>query len=85
MSSPLANTFGAIEIGSIFAIFLFGIITLQAYVYFTTFDEDHLAFRALVCIAFLFFPPPSLYSELDDLPRRFFPLKDRIDLVRPSS
>jgi hypothetical protein len=54
MSSPLANTFGAIEIGSIIAIFLFGIITLQAYVYFTNFDEDHLAFRALVCTPFLF-------------------------------
>ncbi|KAF8173063.1 hypothetical protein BJ912DRAFT_992869 [Pholiota molesta] len=44
----IANTFGAIEIGSIIAIFLFGIITLQAYVYFTNFDEDHLAFRALL-------------------------------------
>jgi hypothetical protein len=50
MSSTItiANTFGALEIGSSVAVFMFGIVTLQAHVYFSRFPDDRLAFRALV-------------------------------------
>ncbi|KAF8955633.1 hypothetical protein BDZ97DRAFT_1926497 [Flammula alnicola] len=44
----MSNTFGALEIGSNVAIFLFGIVTLQCYLYFSRFDDDRLAFKALV-------------------------------------
>ncbi|KAF8955007.1 hypothetical protein BDZ97DRAFT_1862068 [Flammula alnicola] len=49
-ASTISNTFGALEIGSSVAIFLFGIVTLQCYMYFSRFDDDRLAFRALVAV-----------------------------------
>jgi hypothetical protein len=44
----LANTFGALEIGSWFAVFLFGVVTLQAFIYFERYPDDRLVFKALV-------------------------------------
>lgn len=44
----IANTFGALEIGSWFAVFLFGIVTLQGYIYFERYPDDRLLFKALV-------------------------------------
>ncbi|KAF8965622.1 hypothetical protein BDZ97DRAFT_2074646 [Flammula alnicola] len=49
----MSNTFGALEIGSNVAIFLFGIVTLQCYLYFSRFDDDRLAFKALVATIWL--------------------------------
>ncbi|KIM37575.1 hypothetical protein M413DRAFT_448378 [Hebeloma cylindrosporum] len=46
--TTIDNTFGALEIGSSFAIFLFGIVTLQTYLYFSRFHEDRLVVKALV-------------------------------------
>ncbi|KAF8181272.1 hypothetical protein BJ912DRAFT_1125776 [Pholiota molesta] len=47
----LANTFGALEIGSWFAVFLFGVVTLQAFIYFERYPDDRLVFKALIaCI-----------------------------------
>lgn len=36
----LDDTIGIFEVGSAFAIFLFGIVTLQAHCYYTTFRDD---------------------------------------------
>ncbi|KIM37533.1 hypothetical protein M413DRAFT_30747 [Hebeloma cylindrosporum] len=49
MPAPtIENTFGALEIGSSIAVFLFGIVTLQAFLYFTRFGKDHIQIKALV-------------------------------------
>ncbi|TEB19313.1 hypothetical protein FA13DRAFT_1821105 [Coprinellus micaceus] len=42
------NTFGALQIGSLFAIFLFGVITLQAETYYRTYKEDKWWIKVLV-------------------------------------
>jgi hypothetical protein len=42
------STLGALEIGCMLLIFLFGIVTLQAAVYFESFPEDPLTFKSLV-------------------------------------
>ena len=44
----ITNTFGTLEIGSSFTIFLFGIVTLQTYLYYSHFHEDPLVVKALV-------------------------------------
>ena len=44
----LNTTVGALEIGSIIAVFLFGIVTLQAHMYYISFQEDRSSFKALV-------------------------------------
>ncbi|KAF8160303.1 hypothetical protein BJ912DRAFT_1008192 [Pholiota molesta] len=44
----LSNTLGALEIGSLFAIFIFGIVTLQMYTYYTTFGKDLWYYKALI-------------------------------------
>ncbi|KAF8956404.1 hypothetical protein BDZ97DRAFT_1671644 [Flammula alnicola] len=44
----LGDTLGALQIGSIFSVFLFGVVTLQAYVYYSTFREDLWIYKALV-------------------------------------
>ncbi|KJA20560.1 hypothetical protein HYPSUDRAFT_787010 [Hypholoma sublateritium FD-334 SS-4] len=44
----IANTFGALEIGSSVSAFLFGVVTLQTHVYFSRFPEDRFQFKALV-------------------------------------
>ena len=53
----LDNTLGALQIGSLVAVFLFGILTLQAHSYYTTFPEDKWPYKTLVCIH------PSLSSR----------------------
>jgi hypothetical protein len=52
----LDDTLGALQIGAILAVYLFGIITLQAYTYFRHFPEDKTVFKALVRSSF---PPAS--------------------------
>ncbi|KAF8167294.1 hypothetical protein B0H34DRAFT_9929 [Crassisporium funariophilum] len=48
VEANLTNTFGALEIGSSFAVLLFGIVTLQAHLYFSNFSEDRWGFKLLV-------------------------------------
>ncbi|KAH6919324.1 hypothetical protein BKA70DRAFT_1417299 [Coprinopsis sp. MPI-PUGE-AT-0042] len=49
MASPsLQGTIGAIQIGSIFSVFLFGIETLQTHIYFQTFKDDRWELKSLV-------------------------------------
>ena len=50
----LRDTIGALQIGSLFAIFLFGIVTVQAYLYYNAFREDRWTYKTLVSVhAFL--------------------------------
>jgi hypothetical protein len=44
----LRDTVGALQIGSLFAIFLFGIVTVQAYLYYNAFREDRWTYKTLV-------------------------------------
>ncbi|KAF8968629.1 hypothetical protein BDZ97DRAFT_1654954 [Flammula alnicola] len=53
MQITVGNTIGALEIGSIVAVFLFGIVTLQCHVYFSRFGDDRPAFRVLVASIWL--------------------------------
>jgi hypothetical protein len=48
------TTFGAIEIGVFLALFLFGIVTAQASVYFQRFPEDPLHIKSLVRLVLQF-------------------------------
>jgi hypothetical protein len=50
----LSNTIGALEIGSLFATFIFGIVTLQTYTYYTTFGKDPWYYKALVSDCYVF-------------------------------
>ncbi|KAF8967560.1 hypothetical protein BDZ97DRAFT_529018 [Flammula alnicola] len=49
----IQNTFGALEIGSTVAVFLFGIVTMQCHVYFSRFGDDRLILKALVASVWL--------------------------------
>ena len=49
-SVDLGTTIGALQIGSLFAIFLFGIVTLQAYLYYDAFPKDRWTYKSLVKI-----------------------------------
>ncbi len=42
------NTVGALEIGTSFSLVLFGIVTMQTYIYWRRFEEDRPAFKILV-------------------------------------
>ena len=69
----LNNTIGAIEIGSLFGVFLFGIVTLQTFNYYDNYKEDGWGNKTLVCqLKYL------LFDIADDL-------RGRIYLVSPSS
>ncbi|KAJ3503670.1 hypothetical protein NLJ89_g8329 [Agrocybe chaxingu] len=46
----IENTFGAIEVGSFGAAFLFGIVTLQCYAYFSQYPDDSKVIRFMVPI-----------------------------------
>lgn len=50
----LINTIGALEVGSVIAVFLFGIVTLQCHTYYTRFRDDPWSFKAMVRVDFLF-------------------------------
>ncbi|KAJ6473898.1 hypothetical protein C8R45DRAFT_1012060 [Mycena sanguinolenta] len=45
---PLDSTLGAIEIGGVVSTVLFGIVTLQAYYYFSNYQEDSVFLKSLV-------------------------------------
>ncbi|KIM37563.1 hypothetical protein M413DRAFT_448372 [Hebeloma cylindrosporum] len=49
----LDETIGALEIGSLFSAFLFGIVTLQTYNYYNTFRDDGWRTKALVAAIWL--------------------------------
>ncbi|KAF8167295.1 hypothetical protein B0H34DRAFT_681285 [Crassisporium funariophilum] len=57
MSAPihvdLSNTIGALQIGSLFAVFLFGIVTLQAHLYYNSFREDRWTYKVLVAVVWI--------------------------------
>lgn len=44
----LTGSVGALEIGSLFSVFLFGIETLQTHLYFQTFKDDKWRLKSLV-------------------------------------
>ncbi|KAF9477919.1 hypothetical protein BDN70DRAFT_880613 [Pholiota conissans] len=46
--TTLQNTLGAVEIGSSVSVFLFGIVTMQCYLYFSHYEDDRMGFKALV-------------------------------------
>ena len=48
VKATLDNTLGALQIGSLLAVFLFGIITVQAYSYYMTFRKDRWPYKTLV-------------------------------------
>lgn len=50
MEPTLANTFGALEIGTLVAVCLFGMITIQTDYYFRGFREDKLWLKATVLL-----------------------------------
>ncbi|KIM37534.1 hypothetical protein M413DRAFT_76952 [Hebeloma cylindrosporum] len=52
-SVDLGTTIGALQIGSLFAIFLFGIVTLQAYLYYDAIPEDRWTYKALVAAVWI--------------------------------
>jgi len=57
-SAKLDNTIGALELGSLLAMFMFGIVTLQTYSYYTHIsDKDRLLYRVLVS-------PRTIYAYL---------------------
>ena len=62
----LDQTIGALEIGSLFSVFLFGILTLQTYNYYYTFREDGWKTKTLVSFwCYSFVPTPfSILARL---------------------
>ncbi|KAK7044965.1 ANK-REP-region domain-containing protein [Favolaschia claudopus] len=48
MGDPLSTTYGAMFIGVLFATFFQGVLTLQAYIYYESFPNDHLSLKLLV-------------------------------------
>ncbi|KAF7358640.1 Saposin B-type domain-containing protein [Mycena sanguinolenta] len=51
---PLDSTLGAVEIGAIVGTFLFGIETLQVYLYFDKYTEDTVLLKSLVTATWIF-------------------------------
>ncbi|KAF8167296.1 hypothetical protein B0H34DRAFT_10093 [Crassisporium funariophilum] len=49
----LNSTFGALQIGSLLSVFLFGIVSLQTHQYFTNFEQDKRLFKTLVIVIWL--------------------------------
>jgi len=49
----LDSTLGALQIGTLLAVYLFGIITFQAYEYFRNFKSDRPTFKTLVAVIWL--------------------------------
>ncbi|CAA7263555.1 unnamed protein product [Cyclocybe aegerita] len=49
----LSDTIGAVEIGSLFAVFLFGILTLQTHIYYITFPSDRWTHKLLVAVIWI--------------------------------
>jgi len=58
-SAKLDDTIGALELGSLLAMFMFGIVTLQTYTYYEHIsDKDRIVYRILVRFRFLDMPAP---------------------------
>ncbi|KAF7358642.1 Saposin B-type domain-containing protein [Mycena sanguinolenta] len=51
---PLDSTLGAVEIGAVVSTFLFGIETVQAYLYFDKYPEDTAFLKSLVAATWIF-------------------------------
>ncbi|TEB11301.1 hypothetical protein FA13DRAFT_1806108 [Coprinellus micaceus] len=53
MPTTLDNTFGALQIGVLIAVYLFGIVTLQCNIYASQFPDDRKIFKCLVVVVWL--------------------------------
>lgn len=53
VATTIANTLGAMEIGAMLAMFLFGILTLQVDTYFQMFTDDSIYLKVLVSKSWL--------------------------------
>ncbi|EAU87105.2 hypothetical protein CC1G_05794 [Coprinopsis cinerea okayama7 len=58
MSAPLPvvnlhDTVGALQLGSLFAVFLFGVVTLQSHLYYQQFRQDKVQLKALVGVIWI--------------------------------
>ncbi|TEB19312.1 hypothetical protein FA13DRAFT_381324 [Coprinellus micaceus] len=53
MPTTLDNTFGALQIGVLIAVYLFGIVTLQCNIYASRFPDDRKIFKCLVVVVWL--------------------------------
>ncbi|KAJ6536305.1 hypothetical protein B0H19DRAFT_1271095 [Mycena capillaripes] len=50
---PLSTTVGALEIGVLFGVFLFGVLTVQMYIYFDRFPNDPTSFKFMVGLGWI--------------------------------
>ncbi|KAF8209092.1 hypothetical protein K438DRAFT_257668 [Mycena galopus ATCC 62051] len=50
---PLSTTVGALELGVLFAVFMFGILTVQLYIYFDRFPKDPVNFKVMVALVWM--------------------------------
>jgi hypothetical protein len=48
MSITLTNTLGVLEIGSLLGVFLFGVVSLQTFNYYTMYPDDSWVNKTLV-------------------------------------
>jgi len=48
MTLNLANTLGVLEIGSLLGVFLFGVVSLQTFNYYTMYPDDSWVNKTLV-------------------------------------
>lgn len=48
MTLTLANTLGVLEIGSLLGVFLFGVVSLQTFNYYTMYPDDGWVNKTLV-------------------------------------
>ncbi|EAU87104.1 hypothetical protein CC1G_05793 [Coprinopsis cinerea okayama7 len=58
MSTPsppinLHDSVGALQLGSLFAVFLFGVVTLQSHLYYQQFRNDKIHLKALVALVWI--------------------------------
>ncbi|RXW23567.1 hypothetical protein EST38_g2290 [Candolleomyces aberdarensis] len=53
VATTIANTLGAMEIGAMLAMFLFGILTLQVDTYFQMFADDSIYLKVLVAVTWV--------------------------------
>ena len=48
MTITLTNTLGALEIGALLGVFLFGVVSLQTFYYYTLYPDDNWVKKTLV-------------------------------------
>lgn len=60
MTLTLANTLGVLEIGSLLGVFLFGVVSLQTFNYYTMYPDDSWVNKTLVRSEEILHPDLSL-------------------------